>query len=89
MEDFTMSKKTAGDKRTYVTIENFLRAYENPAFGSIGEVADHLGLKPSAVSQRASKLRQKGGDLRKFSGSGRPNVVEKANEILKLIRSKK
>ena len=83
-----MSKKI-GEKRAYVTIENFLRAYENPAFGSIGEVADHLGLKPSAVSQRASKLRQKGVDLRKFSGVGRPNVVDKANEILKLIRNKK
>lgn len=83
-----MSKKL-GEKRSYVSIENFLRAYENPSFTSISEIADHLGLKPSAVSQRATKLRQKGVDIRKFTGGGRPNIVEKANEILKQIRSKK
>jgi DNA-binding transcriptional LysR family regulator len=80
------TKKIEGEKRKYVSIENFIRAYEDTRNSTIGEVAEKLGIKPPAVSLRANKLRKEGVDLRKFHRGGRPNVAEKAKEILSLIR---
>lgn len=81
--------KSSGEKRTYVPIEDFIRAYEDTNNKTIAEVADQLGVKPAAVSLRANKLREKGVDLRKFSRGGGRNIAEKANEILALIRKGK
>ena len=83
-----LAKKT--EKRTYVSLNDFIRAYEDPRNETIGDVSEQLGIKPAAVSLRASKLKQRGVDLRKFSrGGGRRNIAEKANEILSMIRKGK
>lgn len=74
------------EKRKYVSIENFIRAYEDSKNHTVSDVARQLGIKPPAVSLRASKLRKEGVDLRKFPRGGRPNVAEKAKEILASIR---
>jgi Mn-dependent DtxR family transcriptional regulator len=79
-------KKADSEKRSYVSIEDFIRAYEDTRNESIAEVAEKLGIKPPAVSLRASKLRKEGVELRKFARGGRPSVVEKAKEILAQIR---
>jgi Mn-dependent DtxR family transcriptional regulator len=79
-------KKADSEKRSYVSIEDFIRAYEDIRNESISEVAEKLGIKPPAVSLRASKLRKEGVELRKFARGGRPSVVEKAKEILAQIR---
>lgn len=81
------TKKSSGEKRKYVSLENFIRAYQDTSNKTIAEVAEKLGVKPAAVSLRANKLREKGvNELRKFSRGNRPNIAEKANEILALIR---
>jgi biotin operon repressor len=79
-------KKSDSEKRSYVSIEDFIRAYEDTRNESIAEVAEKLGIKPPAVSLRASKLRKEGVELRKFARGGRPSVIEKAKEILAQIR---
>ena len=84
-----MPSTKSDEKRKYVSIENFIKAYENTSHRTIAEVASVLGVKPAAVSLRASKLRKKGVDLRKFNRSDRPNIAEKANEILASIRKSK
>lgn len=84
-----MNLKKAGqsEKRKYVSIENFIRAYEDTRNQTVNEVAKQLGIKPPAVSLRASKLRKEGVELRKFQrGGGRTSVAEKAKEILASIR---
>jgi hypothetical protein len=81
-------KKADGEKRTYVSIEDFVRAYEDPKNQTIADVANKLGAKPAVIKIRASKLREKGVDLRRFK-RGNQNIVEKANEILALIREGK
>jgi transposase len=79
-------KKAGSEKRSYVSIEDFIRAYEDVRNESVADVAKQLGIKPPAVSLRASKLRKEGVELRKFARGGRPSVVEKAKEILAQIR---
>lgn len=79
-------RKVGSEKRSYVSIEDFIRTYEDTRNGSVAEVARHLGIKPPAVSLRASKLRKEGVELRKFQRGGRPSVAEKAKEILAQIR---
>lgn len=77
-------------KRTYVSLNDFIRAYEDQRNETIGDVAYQLGIKPAAVSLRASKLKQRGVDLRKFArGGSRRDIAEKANEILSMIRKGK
>lgn len=76
-----MSNKGA-EKRKYVSIENFIRAYENLKNKTVADVANSIGIKPAAVSIRASKLRKKGVNLRVFERANRSNIVDKANAIL-------
>jgi hypothetical protein len=83
------TKKIDGEKRSYVSIEDFVRAYEDTNNQTIADVANKLGVKTAAVNIRASKLREKGVDLRKFKRGNSQNIVEKANEILALIRKGK
>lgn len=77
-----MSTKGSSEKRKYVSIENFIKAYENLKNKTISDVADSIGIKPTAVSIRASKLRKKGVNLRVFERANRSNIVERANAIL-------
>jgi hypothetical protein len=80
-----MSVKSA-EKRKYVSIENFIRAYESLKHKTVIDVANSIGIKPAAVSIRASKLRKKGVNLRVFDRVHRSNIVEKANAILAAIK---
>lgn len=83
------TKRVDGEKRTYASIEDFVRAYEDTNNQTIVDVAKKLGVKPAAVSIRANKLREKGVDLRKFKRGNHQNIAEKANAILALIRKNK
>lgn len=76
-----MSTKS-GEKRKYVSIEKFIRSYESLKNKTVADVANSIGIKPAAVSIRASKLRKKGVNLRVFERKNRSNIVEKANAIL-------
>jgi Mn-dependent DtxR family transcriptional regulator len=89
---FEKEKKMATAKKVgkkNVSLERFLEAYQNEKFEKVSEVADFLGIKPSAVSIRANKLKKGGVELRSFSKGRESNIVEKAKKILENIKKNK
>jgi Mn-dependent DtxR family transcriptional regulator len=79
--------KKSGKKN--VPLEKFLEAYQNESFSRVSEVADFLGIKPSAVSIRANKLKKGGVELRNFSKGRESNIVERAKKILDHLKKRK
>jgi Mn-dependent DtxR family transcriptional regulator len=79
--------KKSGKKN--VSLEKFLEAYQNESFAKVSDVANFLGIKPSAVSIRANKLKKGGVELRSFSKGRESNIVEKAKKILETLKKNK
>lgn len=79
------AKKT-GKKN--VSLERFIEAYQNESFTKVSDVANFLGVKPSAVSIRANKLKKGGIELRAFSRGRESNILEKAKKILEGLKKK-
>lgn len=79
--------KKSGKKN--VSLESFIEAYQNETFSKVSEVASFLGVKPSAVSIRANKLKKGGIELRNFPRGRESNILEKARKILENLRKKK
>jgi len=79
--------KRTGKKN--VSLEKFIEAYQNEKFSKVSDVASFLGVKPSAVSIRANKLKKGGIELRNFPRGRESNILEKAKMILENLRKKK
>lgn len=78
-------KKASGKKN--VPMEKFIEAYQNEKFKKISDVASFLGIKPSAVSIRANKLKKGGVGLRDYpKGRTGSDIVSKAKKILESLR---
>jgi Mn-dependent DtxR family transcriptional regulator len=77
------------DGKKNVSLEKFIETYQNETFSKVSEVASFLGVKPSAVSIRANKLKRGGIELRNFPRGRESNILEKAKKILENLRKKK
>jgi Mn-dependent DtxR family transcriptional regulator len=79
--------KKSGKKN--VSLEKFIEAYQNESLSKVSDVAAFLGVKPSAVSIRANKLKKGGIELRTFARGRESNILEKAKKILENLNRKK